>query len=470
MMKKSDKTENKQVYLLPDGLIRLNVKLAGIDQESKEILQKYGNVKRGITISRDIIVPKEMPLRSLHYVLQRVFGFQDSHEHMFQIFISTIQKLTGDKMENLLNLRGVIIHQETEEEDFFTLDIPMFTGGNFNKWMKMQYTAPYSYEDDYLEDYYPPENEADDKKDQQDDYEDTNSKMPPFSPDDLYYIVEKVNPSGNESPTDRAIIEAADIDSILESAEHVKLTMHSLYYAVIPAACTADDPDVCTLQKVRLGDLSILDGFNATGCDLSQVIERLQIGDVLALSDDRLPHDENWDLINPLSGLVSPQIVTHEQIQAALEAGTEIDPHPFADVLKYVYDFGDGWSFYISGSRGYTDLIEQKAVSVAKAVKTVNRVLTKREPVLMAADGDMLIEDSGNVFGFAAIIKHLRLAPNAVVVENMNDDYQSSYRGDWKELYDEEDTDDNGMTRGENLEWAISQGWHRNDYTNYSLL
>jgi hypothetical protein len=26
------------------------------------------------------------------------------------------------------------------------------------------------------------------------------------------------------------------------------------------------------------------------------------------------------------------------------------------------------------------------------------------------------------------------------------------------------------MTRAENLEWAISQGWHRNDYTNYNLL
>ena len=54
--------------------------------------------------------------------------------------------------------------------------------------------------------------------------------------------------------------------------------------------------------------------------------------------------------------------------------------------------------------------------------------------------------------------------------EGKNEYDQGKYRGNWAELQDEDDIDDDGMTRAENLEWAISQGWHRNDYTNYNLL
>ena len=93
-----------------------------------------------------------------------------------------------------------------------------------------------------------------------------------------------------------------------------------------------------------------------------------------------------------------------------------------------------------------------------------------QRPVVLAADGDMLIEDVGNIEGYAAFIEHMRLAPDAVIEEGQNEYDQGKYRGNWAELQDEDDIDDDGMTRAENLEWAISQGWHRNDYTNYNLL
>ena len=188
-------------YVLPDGLMRLHIQLGNVTQEDSDSLKKYGNVKRGFTITRDIIVPDEMPLRSLHYVIQRAFGFQDSHEHMFSISPQSVIDVAGDNMGNLLNLRGVIFHYLGEmDDDFYCMDIPMFTGGNFNKWMQKQYTGPYTYDEDFLQDYHGAAFEDDEE------YEDDYMDGHPVSSDDLYYIVERVSPSGEKEQLNRAII------------------------------------------------------------------------------------------------------------------------------------------------------------------------------------------------------------------------------------------------------------------------
>ena len=458
-------------YVLPDGLMRLHIQLGNVTQEDSDSLKKYGNVKRGFTITRDIIVPDEMPLRSLHYVIQRAFGFQDSHEHMFSISPQSVIDVAGDNMGNLLNLRGVIFHYLGEmDDDFYCMDIPMFTGGNFNKWMQKQYTGPYTYDEDFLQDYHGAAFEDDEEY--EDDYLDDYMDGHPVSSDDLYYIVERVSPSGEKEQLNRAIISAEDIESIEEPGEHVKLEEEENGWmaTVRPVRCDANDPDACTLKKVRLGDLSVEDGFLAIQDQIIQLIERLKIGDVLAVSDDNLPFSATGKAVNPVSGIKHPQIVTDEQIQNALDEGEEIDVSPFTDEIMYTYDFGDGWQFFITGSRGYSDLIEEKAVTPIKADRAVTKALKMQRPVVLAADGDMLIEDVGNIEGYAAFIEHMRLAPDAVIEEGKNEYDQGKYRGNWAELQDEDDIDDDGMTRAENLEWAISQGWHRNDYTNYNLL
>lgn len=443
-------------YILPEGLMRLHVSLPGVGAECTEILKKYGNVTRGETITRDIIVPRDMPLLSLHYVIQRAFGFQDSHQHEFQTYGESVVKVAGDSTENLLNLRGVIFHQDMEEEDFFCMDIPMFTGGSFQKWMREQYTGPYKYEGDYLEDYYPPE---------EDDEEETG-----VTPDDLYYILERVKPSEKDDEENRTFVEADDIESVVKNpGDYVKLVQRTPWSLGTPVVCAADDPDACTLRKVRLGDLSVEDGALAIRRCTDRVIERLKIGDVLAVSADRLPYDEKGNNLLPVVGLKYPQVVTREQIQTAIREGKNIECSPFTDYLFYNYDFGDGWRFAIIGSQGYTDLIEQKAVTEKQAEKSIAKVLKMHRPVLLAADGDMLIEDVGNVEGFTAFLENVHLDPKVVISEGKNEYEGGIYHGDWEEL-DDDETDENGMTRAENVEWAMSQGWHRNDYTNYTLL
>ena len=141
-------------YTLPNGLIRIHASLEGVDKKAAEILKKYGCVKYGNTVTRDLIVPQDMPLRALHFALQRTFGFQDSHLHLFTISEEDLKAVSDDNMRNLLNLRGVIFTQM--RDDGFTGYEPVFQGGNFKKWLKKQYTYPWKYDGDYLEEFHDP--------------------------------------------------------------------------------------------------------------------------------------------------------------------------------------------------------------------------------------------------------------------------------------------------------------------------
>ena len=111
----TDKTNSKKAaklsrkigeYLLPKNLLRLHIVLEKVDVECSEVLKQYGGVTFGRSISRDIIIPEDMPLRALHHVIQRAFGFMDMHLHRFEVDVADLKRLTRNHTGNLLNLLG----------------------------------------------------------------------------------------------------------------------------------------------------------------------------------------------------------------------------------------------------------------------------------------------------------------------------------------------------------------------------
>lgn len=52
--------------------LHLELNMDGITNRERKALEKYGKVKQ--SISRDVIIPADMTLRALHYVIQRAFG------------------------------------------------------------------------------------------------------------------------------------------------------------------------------------------------------------------------------------------------------------------------------------------------------------------------------------------------------------------------------------------------------------
>lgn len=441
---KKEMNENKHLsskigeYTLSNGLMRIHASLEGVDQKASEILKQYGCVKHGNTITRDLIVPENMPLRALHFALQRAFGFQESHLHLFTISEDDLMAVTDNNMRNLLNLRGVIFTQMRKEGE---MDYePVYQGGSFRKWLRKQYTYPWNYDGDYLTEFH-----------------------------DLLYRYEDEDDDENNTEM---------ITTVTPSDLH---------------------------GAVKLGDMNIRDGLDAIEERPDWIIEGLPIQNVLAVSRDYLPYDEDGNKVHTTTKMSRPQLIKETDLYKAIERNRGILPKPFTDSLQYDYDFGDGWQFRITGSRGCSDLIEDGIITWKEMMNAVSKVLYERHPVLIAADGDMLIEDVGGVVGFVEFLERMKFepgqkitpqtdpaslfeagkkisrdfvtdrdAPVAHVVTNIKKSVNMEIyeEDDFEEKPDDRDPyrDENGMIKSDLLRWALGQGWTRSQSSNIDLL
>ena len=111
----------------------------------------------------------------------------------------------------------------------------------------------------------------------------------------------------------------------------------------------------------------------------------------------------------------------------------------------YQYDFGDNWQIRITGSRNCADLVESGKITQDMLDKSNIKARVTYRPVLLARDGEMLIDDVGGNSGFVEFIRAIN----------------TMQRGE---------TDGNGMTKTQLKDWAKSLGWHKDDSTDYNLL
>ena len=126
--------------------VHLHLELDGefLDDSQKRMLRRYGESTKGDSISRDILIPSDMPLHNLHYVVQRLFGWQNSHLRCFRLPADIYSRLTGDKVKGWADLVGILFQPPSEyENDMFWDDD--YNKGSIKSWLKNKYTGPYVY-------------------------------------------------------------------------------------------------------------------------------------------------------------------------------------------------------------------------------------------------------------------------------------------------------------------------------------
>lgn len=500
----TDKNHNKKgQYVLPPGLMRLHAELAGkFTSEEESILKKYGGVRRGRTISRDLIVRKDMPLICLHMALQRAFGFHGIRGHAFTPGDEAWDNLKRGTFDNYDRLRGVIFADQDCSPAPAGFGYP---GGGFNKWLRNAYSR-----DCYgvltthrLSDYHP---RAEDLEQCRKDRNFQRESCPFFiDMEKAYYGILKLMHSPNDTFVLPAYVEA-------EEFEKLNPPMEKWSAAVARPAkgesgryetCTRDDPEsVMLLGNMRLRDTSWDQGSQMTGCISRNIIERLPLKNVLAPSSDYLPFDERGKPVHKVLGIVRHPKITDADLEKALKAGREIRPRPFTAVLRYEYDFQDHWLFTITGSRGCSDLTQSGAVSCEDVRRAAEKCLTSSLPVLLAMDGDMLAGKFGGVQGYLRFLDRIRLAPGMVIrevtgyfddarwTEDLPEDKRDPETKEirerqicgecraaqdpevqkWLDENNEPDGAEDGLSRADLLLRAIEFGWHRNDFKPEDLL
>lgn len=140
MSKKRDSMKNR---VAP---VRLHLELRDdyLSDYEKRMLRRYGETSGGESITRDILIPADMPLHNLHYAIQRLFGWQNSHLRRFYLPEEIYDGLTGGTVKGWSDLVGVLFQPPSEgEEDLFWDED--YKRGSFNAWLRKKYTGPYQY-------------------------------------------------------------------------------------------------------------------------------------------------------------------------------------------------------------------------------------------------------------------------------------------------------------------------------------
>src|SRR5699024_6628951 len=93
---------------------------------------------------RDILIPLDMPLHNLHYAIQKLFGWQNSHLRKFTLPEDKYHELTGGNVKGWSDLVGLLFQppSEAEKDIFWDED---YEKGSINVWLKKKYTGPYKY-------------------------------------------------------------------------------------------------------------------------------------------------------------------------------------------------------------------------------------------------------------------------------------------------------------------------------------
>ena len=124
--------------------LHLELKNDHLDDAEKAILRKYGESSTGDSISRNILIPSDMPLHNLHYAIQRLFGWQNSHLRRFVLPEEIYNRLTDRTVKGWTDLVGILFQPpgECEHDVFWDED---YQSGSIKTWLKKKYTGPYSF-------------------------------------------------------------------------------------------------------------------------------------------------------------------------------------------------------------------------------------------------------------------------------------------------------------------------------------
>jgi hypothetical protein len=394
----------------PREMIRLHLELdANFSEDEKEIMHKYGSME-GDTISRDILVSDDLPLYALHYVIQRAFGWENSHMHCFSMPVEMVEKLT--KSVDLWMKQVGVVYRSPYMNEYAEFWADDYEYGSFKNWLRKKYTGPCvsnCSEEGLIS---------------------SRTSLKRFDADEEYYVEYGGFGDGEVRPLLCNPVFDAHGNRIPRPKANKYVRNHRV------EVVKARDLPVSLLNMV----------FERGAFD---ILERLTIGEVLAVRNMHCKDDfQNGDEISTYQEMLDDGM--QDEIDEILESGSDSPMdrpfvYSFTDELLYEYDFGDSWKIKITGSRNCADLVESGKITQDMLDKSNIKARVTYRPVLLARDGEMLIDDVGGPRGFAEFIK----------------DINTMKRGE---------RDANGMTKTQLKEWAKSLGWHKSDSSDFSLL
>ena len=332
------KENNQDLNILK---FHLELDMEYVGEEEKELLKKHGHMKN--SISRDILVPSDITLHALHYVIQRAFGWQNGHLHNFSLPDYVFEELTDNRFSAWAELAGVYFRYPTENFEDIYWDDDYEENQSFKSWLKKKYTGPYQYKG--------------------------------FSE---HYLHNQEEVRGMFSRWD-------------------EITVHEFVWNA------EEQPKP---YNVKLKDATIKQVTNAfADIFFYELLERLPLTSLLYTEQENSIAEAKEHAKRQLKEICfkdiyeqyeSTNFKSRKQRREFLEK-YNIDVLPVTYQLNYSYDYGDGWEVKITCDGMLSkDEIEQSIFE---------EVIEKHRPVCIAKDGIELVDDVGGIHGFCEMLE-----------------------------------------------------------------
>jgi len=347
--------------------LHLELNLDDVGEKEKGYLKEYGHMSNGI--SRDVIIPSEMTLRALHYVIQRAFGWQNSHPHYFKVPDDVFDKLTKGSTDRWLRMCGVYFRfpEDNQEDIYWDADYNGKT--SIRSWLKRKYTGPYYYAgagDYYFENQIKVDNfRATYGKIKLDEVKNMRGL-----PQDINFLLERLSvPDYLNLPNNKSSYFAEPIDDVLEFLEGESQPLRTLWEEY------TEDPFENFDQIDTLIKLSTIRMKSQT--------------DELIYSYD---YGDGWEVK-----------VTCEDAYYKTD-----DPFYWLSENKYTHLTGE-----IELKDAFGNTVEPTLA------KKIQNVCISQSPLCVASDGLNMFDDAGGVVGFAKFLKKLNTVTRKDILEEL---------------------------------------------------
>lgn len=372
----SDKMTAEELYSKhmkrkPEVLrLQLSLDMKYVNDDSIEVLKKYGKVKNGIL--REILVPADITLHALNYVILRSFGWQNGHLHQFRFPEQVFQKLTKGKNKvgedgyvkhdglytDWAKLCGIYFRFPCDDFEDLYWDDDYEEGQSVKTWFARKYTGPYSY-GGTCEHYY---------------YANQMARS----------LIEK-------NPVIREQLSFAEWSELKDAGKESEIKKERTK----------------PIEKATIMDIQY--GFDQM---MDEVLERIPL--IELITPEGIKEDKG--MMDKIAFLQKRQENEEDDIPVI----------PVTDELIYAYDFGDGWEvrirlsdcYYSEGKTAYN--MHNHAVDEDLSLK-IATVASKRRPTCLAMDGMPLVDDVGGIGGFIDFLEKT----------HCNDSYEKEELKEW---------------------------------------
>lgn len=356
--------EGKHVY-------KLHLEL-DINDADFNVLKKYGKVNSGIT--RDVLVPGSMTLYSLHYLIQRAFGWENSHLHKFSYEQKVLDKYIGNKFGKWAPMCGLYFRfpydMNYDIQDIYWND-DYEEGESIKSWLRRKYTGPYSYRG-MLE----------------------------------HYLIA-------QSKARNFMIENPTIELGYSFEDYKKGKTGTREFNTVEAPVDA------------------LGLYFESG--LTELLERLTVEQVIGLKSDESAVFEFIENEDNLFDEKYDKLKGDNSSKDMWLLRDDPKVQPLSDTLVYSYDYGDGWTVIIKceeiydcfnywnrrDKNGYisvqidrkkviegTDVYDSEGNSVlGELSEKVAETATLEKPIGISIDGLNVMDDVGGIYGYVEFLK-----------------------------------------------------------------